>query len=221
MLAGRQASCRRLGLLRPAAWVDIMRDYTACYGRRSHSLMVTQRCAGVRVLSRYWSRQFSAAPEAVEEVKEEQEIAAPAAAPEAVGQPPRKYAPAYLNTNRKRWRDVDPALLKTEHTVAEAVALIQQHASANFTEALDVVMKLGVDPRRADQNVRGVANLPHNPGKTNIIAVFAEDEYQDGLREAGAKYVGAEGLMADILSGEVQLAPRHISRVMPLPPSGS
>jgi large subunit ribosomal protein L1 len=127
-------------------------------------------------------------------------------APESAAErQPRKFAPAYLDTNRKKWREADPELLTKEHTIGEAIAIIQQHASAKFPESVDVVMKLGVDPRRADQGVRGMASLPHNPGREVRLAVFAEEENLTGVKEAGATYAGGEELIADILSGAVPL----------------
>ena len=113
--------------------------------------------------------------------------------------------PAAHSSGRKKWAEVDPQLQRREYSVAEAVGLIQELAVANFDESIDVVMKLGLDPRKADQQIRGMAALPHNTGKAVRLCVFAEPEQQAGLAEAGAEWVGGEELMEQILEGEVAL----------------
>ena len=96
--------------------------------------------------------------------------------------------PAAHSSGRKKWAEVDPQLQRREYSVAEAVSLIQELAVANFDESIDVVMKLGLDPRKADQQIRGMAALPHNTGKAVRLCVFAEPEQQAGLAEAGAAF---------------------------------
>lgn len=80
------------------------------------------------------------------------------------------------------------------HTVAEAVALIKKVAFAKFPESLNIDMRLGVDPRHADQQVRGTVILPHGVGKKVRVAVFAEGDDAEAARAAGADVVGGEDL---------------------------
>lgn len=91
----------------------------------------------------------------------------------------------------------------TFYPVAEAIALIKDHASRNFDETVDVAMNLGVDPRHADQMVRGVVQLPNGTGKSVRVAVFAKDDKANEAREAGADLVGAEDLAAEIEAGKI------------------
>ncbi len=93
---------------------------------------------------------------------------------------------------------------KTNLSVEEAVALIKQAATAKFDETVEVAMNLGVDPRHADQMVRGVVTLPNGTGKTVRVAVFARGAKADEAKEAGADIVGAEDLMETIQSGKIE-----------------
>ena len=85
----------------------------------------------------------------------------------------------------------------------EAVKMVKARASAKFDETLEIAINLGVDPRHADQMVRGVVNLPNGTGKTVRVAVFAKDAKADEARKAGADIVGAEDLMEQIQSGKI------------------
>ena len=85
----------------------------------------------------------------------------------------------------------------------EAVKMVKSRASAKFDETIEVAMNLGVDPRHADQMVRGVVNLPNGTGKTVRVAVFAKDNKADEARKAGADIVGAEDLMEQVLAGKI------------------
>ena len=89
-------------------------------------------------------------------------------------------------------------------TVEDAVALIKGAASAKFDETLEIAMNLGVDPRHADQMVRGVVALPNGTGKTVRVAVFARGAKADEAKAAGADIVGAEDLMETIQSGKIE-----------------
>jgi len=89
-------------------------------------------------------------------------------------------------------------------SVEAAVALIKKVASAKFDETLEIAMNLGVDPRHADQMVRGVVSLPNGTGKTVRVAVFARGAKADEAKAAGADIVGAEDLMETIQSGKIE-----------------
>ncbi|MFO1105405.1 MAG: 50S ribosomal protein L1 [Amaricoccus sp.] len=88
--------------------------------------------------------------------------------------------------------------------LAEAVALIKANATAKFDETLEIAMNLGVDPRHADQMVRGVVSLPNGTGKTVRVAVFARGAKADEATAAGADIVGAEDLMETIQGGKIE-----------------
>ena len=89
-------------------------------------------------------------------------------------------------------------------SVEEAVKLIKSVATAKFDETLEIAMNLGVDPRHADQMVRGVVTLPNGTGKTVRVAVFARGAKADEAKAAGADIVGAEDLMETIQSGKIE-----------------
>ena len=89
-------------------------------------------------------------------------------------------------------------------SVEDAVALIKSAASAKFDETLEIAMNLGVDPRHADQMVRGVVTLPNGTGKTVRVAVFARGAKADEAKAAGADIVGAEDLMETIQQGKIE-----------------
>jgi large subunit ribosomal protein L1 len=89
------------------------------------------------------------------------------------------------------------------HSVEEAIALVKANASAKFDETIEVAMNLGVDPRHADQMVRGVVNLPKGTGKTMRVAVFAKGPKAEEAKKAGADVVGAEDLMEEMQGGKL------------------
>ena len=93
---------------------------------------------------------------------------------------------------------------KSNLSVEDAVKLIKGAASAKFDETLEIAMNLGVDPRHADQMVRGVVQLPNGTGKTVRVAVFARAAKADEAKAAGADIVGAEDLMETIQSGKIE-----------------
>jgi large subunit ribosomal protein L1 len=93
---------------------------------------------------------------------------------------------------------------KSAMAVEAAVILIKSSASAKFDETLEIAMNLGVDPRHADQMVRGVVQLPNGTGKTVRVAVFARGAKADEAKAAGADIVGAEDLMEIIQSGKIE-----------------
>ncbi|MEP1590133.1 50S ribosomal protein L1 [Sulfitobacter sp.] len=92
---------------------------------------------------------------------------------------------------------------KEEITVEEAVSLIKANANAKFDETIEIAMNLGVDPRHADQMVRGVVGLPNGTGKTMRVAVFARGGKAEEAEKAGADIVGAEDLMETVQSGKI------------------
>jgi large subunit ribosomal protein L1 len=85
----------------------------------------------------------------------------------------------------------------------EAIALIKDCATAKFDETIEVALNLGVDPRHADQMVRGTVDLPHGTGKSVRVAVFAKGDKADEARAAGADVVGAEDLAQQIQEGRI------------------
>ena len=89
------------------------------------------------------------------------------------------------------------------YPVDEAISLVKKNATAKFDETVEVALNLGVDPRHADQMVRGVVNLPKGTGKTVRVAVFAKGAKADEATAAGADVVGAEDLMQTIQDGKI------------------
>lgn len=89
------------------------------------------------------------------------------------------------------------------YPLADAVKLIKERSTAKFDETFEVSMNLGVDPRHADQMVRGVCNLPNGSGRTVRVAVFARGPKADEARAAGADIVGAEDLLETIQGGTI------------------
>ena len=90
------------------------------------------------------------------------------------------------------------------YPLSDAVGLIKDGAKAKFDETIELALGLGVDPRHADQMVRGTVNLPHGTGKTLRVAVFARNEKADEARAAGADVVGAEDLAERIQGGTIE-----------------
>jgi large subunit ribosomal protein L1 len=95
---------------------------------------------------------------------------------------------------------LDPA---KAYSVDEAVKIVKDRAKAKFDETVEVAMNLGVDPRHADQMVRGVVNLPNGTGRTQRVAVFARGAKADEARAAGADVVGAEDLVEKVQGGNI------------------
>lgn len=95
---------------------------------------------------------------------------------------------------------IDP---NKQYDLAEALQLLKERATAKFDETIEVAMNLGVDPRHADQMVRGVVNLPNGTGRTVRVAVFARGDKADEAKAAGADIVGAEDLVETVQKGEI------------------
>jgi large subunit ribosomal protein L1 len=89
------------------------------------------------------------------------------------------------------------------YSVDEAITLAKTNATSKFDETIEVALNLGVDPRHADQMVRGVVNLPKGTGKTVRVAVFAKGAKADEARDAGADIVGAEDLLEIVQGGTI------------------
>ena len=93
---------------------------------------------------------------------------------------------------------------KSNLSVEDAVALVKANTKAKFDETVEIAMNLGVDPRHADQMVRGVVTLPNGTGKHVRVAVFARGPKADEAKAAGAEIVGAEDLLETIQSGKIE-----------------
>ncbi len=105
----------------------------------------------------------------------------------------------------KRISAVKEAVAGKENlSVEEAVSLVKANATAKFDETVEVSLNLGVDPRHADQMVRGTVNLPNGTGKTVRVAVFARGPKADEAKAAGADIVGAEDLMETVQGGTIE-----------------
>jgi large subunit ribosomal protein L1 len=102
----------------------------------------------------------------------------------------------------KRQKAIEAVLDRSsEHSIEEAVEILKKLPAARFDETVDVSLRLGVDPKHADQMVRGAVVLPHGIGKTVRVAVFAKGEKEREARDAGADEVGAEDLVEQIQGG--------------------
>jgi large subunit ribosomal protein L1 len=106
--------------------------------------------------------------------------------------------------NGKRIRAAKEGVSRTKlYALDEAVKMVKERAKAKFDETIEIAMNLGVDPRHADQMVRGVCNLPNGSGRTLRVAVFARGAKADEARAAGADIVGAEDLVEIVNSGKI------------------
>jgi large subunit ribosomal protein L1 len=104
----------------------------------------------------------------------------------------KRLVDAYKNIDRNSFYDLDAA-----------VALIKERATAKFDETIEIAMNLGIDPRHADQNLRGVVQLPNGTGKSLRVAVFAKGDKAAKAEAAGADVVGAEDLAEKVQAGEI------------------
>src|SRR5271166_2663036 len=91
----------------------------------------------------------------------------------------------------------------TVYKLEDAVRLVKSNATAKFDETIEVAMNLGIDPRHADQAVRGVVQMPNGTGKAVRIAVFAKGDKADEALAAGADIVGAEDLAEKVQAGQI------------------
>ena len=95
---------------------------------------------------------------------------------------------------------VDPA---KAYPLDEAVKMVKERAKAKFDETIEIAMNLGIDPRHADQSVRGAINLPNGTGKSLRVAVFAKGDKANDAKKAGADVVGADDLAEQVQKGEI------------------
>ena len=104
----------------------------------------------------------------------------------------------------KRLRDAKKGVNREKlYPIEQAVKLVKERAKAKFDETIEIAMNLGVDPRHADQMVRGVCRLPSGTGRTVRVAVFARGAKADEAKAAGADVIGAEDLVAQIQGGNI------------------
>ena len=105
----------------------------------------------------------------------------------------------------KRSKSYRAAAEKIDRDVAyaplEAIRLAKESAKKSYDETVEVVFRLGIDPRKADQMVRGTVNLPHGTGKTARVLVFANGDKAEAAREAGADYVGSDDMLEKVQGG--------------------
>jgi large subunit ribosomal protein L1 len=143
-----------------------------------------------------------------------------------------------MRTHGKRFKNLE-ASFDREHLFApdEAAALVKKNATAKFNETVEIHIKLGVDPKKSDQNVRGTVNLPHGTGRTVRVIVFARGDAARAAQEAGADVVGEADLIERVKGGytdfEVAVATpdmmpsigkelgRILAQKMPNPKSGT
>ncbi|MCD2177760.1 50S ribosomal protein L1 [Rhizobium sp. C1] len=102
---------------------------------------------------------------------------------------------------QKTREGVDPNKM---YGLSEAISMVKERAVAKFDETVEIAMNLGVDPRHADQMVRGVVNLPNGTGRTVRVAVFARGAKADEAKAAGADIVGAEDLVEIVQGGKIE-----------------
>jgi large subunit ribosomal protein L1 len=101
----------------------------------------------------------------------------------------------------KKFKEALTKVSKPEYSLEEASVLVKEAAFAKFDEAVEIALSLGVDPKRADQMVRGTTVLPHGTGKNIRILVIAKGEKEQEAREAGADFVGSDDLLQKIQDG--------------------
>lgn len=105
------------------------------------------------------------------------------------------------STMAKKWKQAAGKVEARLYGLREAAGLVKQAAYAKFDESVDLALRLGVEPKRADQMVRGTTVLPHGTGKQVRVLVFAKGEKEQEARQAGAEFVGADELIEKIKGG--------------------
>lgn len=111
-----------------------------------------------------------------------------------------------MASRSKRYKNIKELIeVNKNYNIKEALELIKKGKKLKFDETLDIAINLGVDPKHADQIVKGVVKLPHGTGKNIKIAVFAKDEKEVEAKEAGADFVGAEDLVQEFEKGKIKV----------------
>ena len=111
-----------------------------------------------------------------------------------------------MGVRSKRYKSIKNLIEATKsYSVKEAIALIKKSKKLKFDETLDIAINLGVDPKHADQIVKGLVKLPHGTGKIVKIAVFAKDDKAKEAKDAGADFVGAEDLSKQLEKSEIKV----------------
>lgn len=105
-------------------------------------------------------------------------------------------------TTSKRFDEVNKLVDRTKlHTPDEAIGLLKKTASTKFDESVDLAVRLGIDPKKGEQNVRGITNLPHGTGKSKTVAVLCDGDDVKAAEDAGADFVGEDDLIKKIQGG--------------------
>jgi large subunit ribosomal protein L1 len=118
--------------------------------------------------------------------------------------PTPEIAKATRSAGGKRLAEVRQGIDRNRlYSIEEAVKSVKSRAKAKFDETVEIAMNLGVDPKHADQMVRGVCNLPHGSGRSARVAVFARGAKADEAKAAGADVVGAEDLVEQVQGGQI------------------
>ena len=111
-----------------------------------------------------------------------------------------------MSVRSKRYKSIKSLIENTKiYSINEAISILKKSKKLKFDETLDIAINLGVDPKHADQIVKGVVKLPHGTGKIVKIAVFAKDEKATEAKEAGADYVGSEDLVQKFEKSEIKV----------------
>jgi large subunit ribosomal protein L1 len=106
-----------------------------------------------------------------------------------------------MNISKRRKEIIKKSEPNKAYTISEAVKILKESATAKFNESIDIAMRLGVDPRQADQLIRGTVTLPHGTGKTVKVLVIAKPERQEDALKAGADFVGFEDYLKKLQEG--------------------
>lgn len=104
-------------------------------------------------------------------------------------------------SHSKRYKEAKSKLEQRKYSLEEAIEKIKEFASAKYNESVDLSIKLNIDPKKTDQQIRGISNLPHGTGKTKKILVLTKGEKEKEAAEAGADYVGFDEYINKIKSG--------------------
>ena len=111
-----------------------------------------------------------------------------------------------MSVKSKRYKSIKSLIENTKiYSINEAISILKKSKKLKFDETLDIAINLGVDPKHADQIVKGIIKLPHGTGKIVKIAVFAKDEKATEAKEAGADYVGSEDLVQKFEKSEIKV----------------